>query len=608
MLDSHRLQLTQPRFLPMTRAELEALGWEELDVLLISGDAYVDHPSFGIVLLGRLLIAHGFRTGLICQPDWQDASALLPMGRPRLFAGVGAGCVDSLVAHYTAFRKKRSHDAYTPGGRMGLRPNRATIVYANLVRRAFPRLPLVIGGIEASTRWITHYDFWQNALRKPILFDAKADLLVYGMGEHAIVAIARALAEHQSLVGIPGTAWISRLEDGKPVDIPESFHSQAPLVLPDHATFLADAKALLEATLALERYVHQGVGWAFERVDNRCVVLAKPSPPLTSAEMDALYDLPFTRLAHPSYAEDVPAREMLETSITSHRGCAGGCSFCSLAMHQGRAISSRSEASIVREANALVQMHPKSRRQKGVAISDVGGPTANMWMAGCRKREQNPESSCLRASCCYPSICPHFHSSQKRHVELLRRVANVPGVRKVRVASGVRADLALREPEALDAYIREFTGGQLKLAPEHSEAAVLAAMRKPPLAVFEAFLAHFQGESQRLKREQYIVPYLMSAFPGCTDAQMLQLSQWLAKRHWSPQQTQCFLPTPGTLATAMFYAGVNEKGEKIFVARSDSERLRQHALLLPHSQEDRAKKPKPPKRKRTNGPWKSKNV
>ncbi|MCR5812994.1 MAG: YgiQ family radical SAM protein [Desulfovibrio sp.] len=564
----------------MSRAELDALGWEELDVLLISGDAYVDHPAFGIVLLARLLIAHGFRTGLICQPRWQNPEDLLVMGRPRLFAGVGAGCVDSLVAHYTAFRKKRSHDAYTPGGRMGARPNRATIVYSNLVRRAFPHLPLVIGGIEASTRWITHYDFWQDSLRRPILFDAKADLLVFGMGERATLAIAQALLRGESLNGIAGTAWISRLEGERPIEIPESYQHLEPLVLPSHADFLKNCKVLLEATLALERHVHQGQSWAYEPVDSRCVVLGLPAAPLKTEEMDALYALPFTRLAHPVYQEDVPAREMLETSITSHRGCAGGCSFCSLAMHQGRSISSRSEASILREIVSLVRTHPKSRRQKGVAISDVGGPTANMWMAKCLKREKHPKALCLRTSCCYPTICPFFQSPQKEHVELLRNIARLPGVRKVRVASGVRADLALREPSALDAYIREFTGGQLKLAPEHSEASVLAAMRKPELAVFEEFLAHFQELSRRLRREQYIVPYLMSAFPGCRDIDMKRLSQWLVQRHWSPQQTQCFLPTPGTCATAMYYAGLNEKGEEIYVARSDAQRLRQHAILM----------------------------
>ncbi|MBO4334710.1 MAG: YgiQ family radical SAM protein [Desulfovibrio sp.] len=585
----------------MSQAELDALGWEELDVLLISGDAYVDHPSFGIVLLARLLIAHGFRTGLVCQPRWQHTDDLLVMGRPRLFAGVGAGCVDSLVAHYTAFRKKRSHDAYTPGGRMGARPNRATIVYANLVRQAFPHLPLVIGGIEASTRWITHYDFWQDALRRPILFDAKADLLVYGMGERATIAIARALALHETLLGIPGTAWISRLEGERPKEIPESFRSLKPLVLPAHADFLSQRRLLLEATLALERHVHQGQSWAYEPCDTRCVVLAPPSAPLTTAEMDMLYDLPFTRRAHPAYQEDVPAREMLATSITSHRGCAGGCSFCSLAMHQGRSISSRSEASILREAQRLVSMHPRSRRQKGLAISDVGGPTANMWMAKCLKREREPKSICLRSSCCYPTICPFFQSSQQGHVELLRSVARLPGVSTVRVASGVRADLALREPEALDAYIREFTGGQLKLAPEHSEASVLAAMRKPPLAVFEAFLAHFQALSAKLKRQQFIVPYLMSAFPGCRDSDMHRLAQWLGLRHWSPQQTQCFLPTPGTCATAMYYAGVNEKGEEIRVARSDSERMRQHAILMqPEHAKTRSGRQTPCKSKRAN--------
>ncbi|MBQ7618481.1 MAG: radical SAM protein, partial [Desulfovibrio sp.] len=292
---------------------------------------------------------------------------------------------------------------------------------------------------------------------------------------------------------------------------------------------------------------------------------------------DALYALPFTRKAHPCYQKPIPAALMLKTSLTSHRGCGGGCSFCSLALHQGRTISSRSAKSLLAEAKDLVKLYPRSRRQEGLAISDVGGPTANMWMGKCTAR---PEHNCQRVSCCYPKPCPFFHTPQAEHISLLRQIKKVQGVRSVRVASGIRPDLALKDQESLLTYIREFTGGQLKLAPEHSEARVLKLMRKPPLEVFERFLAIFQEESHKLGRKQYIVPYLMSAFPGCNDEDMKKLVAWLKKRHWSPKQTQCFIPTPGTVATAMFYCGENEEGEKIAVARSDGERLKQHRLLV----------------------------
>ena len=586
---------------------MTALGWDELDVLFVSGDAYVDHASFGCVLLARWLIAHGFRVGLVAQPRWDRPDDVLVMGRPRLFAGISAGAVDSLLAHYTAFRKKRRDDAYTPGGKAGARPNRACLVYANLVRRAFPGLPLVLGGIEASLRRVSHYDFWSDSLRRPILMDAKADLLVWGMGEHAVLECARRLAagaERTALAGIPGTAWLDRLDaNGEPANLPKNLRNQPGVRLPSHQEILAEPFSLLHLTRQLEEQVHQGVDWAFQPVEGRALVLAPPAPPLTSAEMDALYSLPFTREAHPSYRKPGPAAEMLRTSITSHRGCGGGCSFCSLALHQGRAISSRSQDSIVAEAAALPRLLGRGRRSKeGIAISDVGGPTANMWQGSCALRNKQDKHGredaescagsgtrhgCTRASCCYPDVCKAFLTPQQEHVALLRCVAGLPGIKQVRVASGIRADLARREPHALAAYTGEFTGGQLKLAPEHCAPTVLDLMRKPSLEVFEEFLASFTRQSRQMGREQFVVPYLMSAFPGCTDDDMRALARWLRQRHWQPRQTQCFIPTPGTIATAMFYCGKNEAGEQIYVARSDAERLRQHRILMP--QEDRSR-------------------
>ena len=577
----------QPRFLPMSRAEMQALGWKELDVLLVNGDAYVDHPAFGPVLLGRWLVAHGFRVGIVAQPRWQSPDDLLVMGRPRLFVGVSAGALDSMLAHYTAFRKKRHDDAYTPGGKAGARPNRACLVYANLARQAFPGLPVILGGIEASLRRTTHYDFWTDSLRRSILLDAKADLLIYGMGELAMLECARRLAEGKSLHGIDGTAWLAKVDENNvPVDLPEEWLDLPRMQLPSHEAVQAEATELLRLTQMLEQQVHRQNAWAQQMVGDRALVLAPPARPLTTEEMDKIYALPYARAAHPRYREPIPADEMLRTSITSHRGCGGGCSFCSLALHQGRRISSRSQESILAEARKLVA---QSRRGQ-VAISDVGGPTANMWQAHCAlddatsaKAEPGarPSSRCRRSSCCYPTVCKSFITPQMQHVGLLREVAALPGVRQVRVASGVRADLALNDPEALAAYTGEFTGGQLKVAPEHCAARVLDLMRKPGMEVFEAFLQSFVEQSRLAGREQYVVPYMMSAFPGCTDEDMHELARWLQERHWSPQQTQCFIPTPGSIATAMYYCGRNEDGEEIYVARSDADRLRQHRILMP---------------------------
>lgn len=550
--------LPQPQFLPMTRPELDRLGWEQLDVLLISGDAYVDHPSFAMAMLGRMLVAHGFRTGVITQPDWTSPDSLTAMGRPRLFAGVSAGAIDSMLAHYTAFRKKRSEDAYTPGGRAGARPNRAAIVYANLLRRAFPGLPIVLGGIEASLRRVSHYDFWTNALRKPIVLDAKADLVVYGMGERAVIDIACRLDQGADLHGIPGTVAVG--------------DKDADITLPSHEEILAAPRELMRATLMLEAQVHHGRDWARQTAGTRTILIAPPATALSTEEMDAVYALPYTRRSHPSYTLPIPAEAMIRDSVTSHRGCGGGCSFCTLALHQGRRIASRSSKSILAEVAAMAA----DRDFKG-QISDVGGPSANMWGAVCRKTE----TDCKRSSCMTPTICPHFDMDQQKHLDLLRRVRRHPGIRGVRVASGMRFDLALRDMAALTGYLREFVGGQLKIAPEHTNDRVLALMRKPGNRIFEDFLTVFERESQRADKEQYVVPYLMSAFPGTTDDDMRQLAAWLAVRGWKPRQVQCFIPIPGAVATAMFHAGITPGGKPIYVARTDEERLRQHRILIP---------------------------
>lgn len=379
----------QPDFLPMTKQEMDRLGWDRPDILLISGDSYIDHPSFGIPLLGRVLTAHGFKVALCCQPDWTDSKALEEMGRPRLYAGVSAGALDSMVAHYTSFRKKRSDDAYTPGGKAGARPNRACIIYTNLIKKAFKGLPVIIGGIEASLRRISHYDFWTDKVRNPILMDSKADLLIYGMGERAMLEAAQRLSHEEKpspehLHGIRGTVFM-----GSPEEIPLDAEV---IELPAHEQITADPQQLMKATLALEEQVHHGSSWAIQKVGNRHVLINPPSEYLSTAELDWLYTLPFARLPHPSYREKgrIPAADMIEFSVTSHRGCGGGCSFCSIAMHQGRHIRSRSKKSILGELEGM-KKHPDFRG----SVSDIGGPSANMWNADCALERENANAKAV---------------------------------------------------------------------------------------------------------------------------------------------------------------------------------------------------------------------
>ncbi|WP_034628412.1 YgiQ family radical SAM protein [Desulfocurvibacter africanus] len=569
--------LRQPEFLPMTRPELNALGWNEIDVLLVTGDAYVDHPSFGMALLGRWLVAHGFRVGIVAQPRWEDEADLLRLGRPRLFAGVTAGALDSMLAHYTAFRKKRSDDAYTPGGQAGNRPNRACIVYANLVRRAFPGLPVALGGIEASLRRATHYDFWTDGLRRSILLDAKAELLCYGMAERQVLEIARRLHANdpRGLAGIPGTVRAGRRDElPQDADIIE---------LPAHEAIQADPRKLMEATLAMERQVHGTSAWAVQETGGRAVIMAPPAALLDSAELDTLYALPFARRAHPAYSEPIPAEEMIRDSVTTHRGCGGGCSFCSLALHQGRRIASRSRESVLSEVRAIAV----KAGFRG-SISDLGGPSANMWGARCTLAE----GECRRSSCLTPKVCTQLRMDHRKWLALLREAKDTRGVKHVRVASGVRYDLAMQEPEALADFVAEFVGGQLKIAPEHVSQEVLALMRKPGVDVFERLLELFERASRQAGKEQYVVPYLMSAFPGCEDRHMDELKAWLAKRGWKPRQVQCFIPLPGTVAAAMYFAGIDPKGQPIPVARTDAERLRQHGRLV-GPREERGARPDP---------------
>lgn len=553
-----RIRTDSVNWLPTTRAEMAARGWDELDVLLVTGDAYVDHPSFGVPLLGRVLGARGYRVGIVAQPRWDSPADFTCMGRPRLFCGVSAGCLDSMLAHYTAFRKKRRDDAYTPGGKDGARPNRACIVYTNLVRQAFPGLPVVLGGIEASLRRAAHYDFWADSLRRSLLFDAKADLLLYGMGERSIVEVAERLREGRDLVGLRGSAWIAS---------PDTVGER----LPSYEEILAEPRQLLTATLALEQQVQRADGVLLQAHGNRLLAIAPPAEPLSTEELDAVYELPFTRLPHPGYAQPIPAFDMVRWSITAVRGCGGGCSFCSLALHQGRRLRSRSADSILREVRSLQDCPGWSG-----SISDVGGPTANLWGAHCAA----DPARCRRTSCLSPRLCPQLKTAQKEYLALLRRLAREAGVKHVRVASGIRFDVALEEPEFVAGLTRDFVGGQLKLAPEHSVPRVLELMRKTGFDQFERFLELFQQTNRASGREQYVIPYVMSAFPGCTMADMQSLRDWFRQRGWNPQQVQCFIPTPGTVATAMYHAGCDPAGRPIPVARTDREREDQHAALV----------------------------
>lgn len=633
-----RPRLKQPDFLPMSPQELQRLGWSSLDVLLISGDAYVDHPSFGIALLGRVLVEHGYTVAVVAQPPWQGVDAanfLRAFPRPRLFAGVSAGAVDSMLAHYTAFRKKRFDDAYTPGGKAGRRPNRACTVYTGLVRQAFPGLPVILGGIEASLRRVTHYDFWADDLRRSVLLDSKADLILCGMAEDALRQAADAadlltsqcpLSEAEpnakknkdayrkafsaACRAIPNAVTVMSRSDfesspyaaalrvaafktpGTSTPADAAINPLRPaILLPSHEDIVRDPAELLRATVQLERICHQATHTAVQHCGDRTIILSPPPPPAISQALDSIYDLPFARLPHPSYKAPIPAWEMIRTSITTHRGCAGGCSFCSLALHQGRLIASRSKRSILQEAMHIAAGPRLNYNEKPAtakapkwasSISDVGGPSANMWLARCTL----DSSRCKRASCLFPGICPGFQAPQREDVKLLRDVANLPGVRHVRVASGVRYDMALQDMEVLKAYSMEFTGGQLKIAPEHICDDVLRLMRKPSQVDFEKFINDFALFSRQAGKEQYVIPYLISAFPGCTDEHMRTLKRWLEKRGWSPKQVQCFIPTPCTVATAMFYCGRDTDGHAIPVARTDKDRMRQHYILLGETQDE----------------------
>ena len=586
-------------FLPMSRAEMDALGWDSCDIVLVTGDAYVDHPSFGMAIVGRLLEAQGFRVGIIAQPDWQSAAPFAELGRPNLFFGVTAGNMDSMVNRYTSDRRIRSDDAYTPAGEGGRRPDRAVIVYSQRAREAFSDAPIVIGGIEASLRRIAHFDYWSEKVRRSVLLDAKADLLVYGNAERQIVEIAHRLAAGESIAQITdlrGTAFIRRSPAADYVEI-DSTHldTPGPLNPPIDPYAMEDNGGTRAAESSPEkvvrftrrvRNVDRGRSVirlpAFEQVVNDPVLYAhasrilhlesnpgnaralvqrhghadvwlNPPPiPLTTKEMDQVYELPYQRRPHPAYGDaEIPAYKMIRFSIAIQRGCFGGCTFCSITEHEGRIIQSRSQESVLREIETVRDTVPGFT---GV-ISDLGGPTANMYRLACKSREI--EQACRRPSCVYPGICPNLNTDHTPLIELYRKARALPGIKKVLIASGVRYDLAIESPEYVKELAQHHVGGYLKIAPEAISEGPLSKMMKPGIGTYDRFKELFDRYSREAGKQQYLIPYFIAAHPGTTDEDMLELALWLKKNGFRADQVQAFLPSPMATATAMYHSGKN---------------------------------------------------
>jgi uncharacterized radical SAM protein YgiQ len=547
---------------------MTARGWDELDILFISGDAYVDHPAFGVPLLARLLESAGYRVGIIAQPDWRDPEAFTGMGRPRLFAAVSAGAMDSMVNHYTAAKKRRNDDAYTPGNRAGARPNRAVIAYVAAIKGAFRGLPVLIGGIEASLRRLAHYDYWDDAVRRSILLDSKADLLLYGMAEFALLEVARRVAAGElpaQIHGLRGTAYLSSHPPDNAIHLP-AFEQVS---LDKNAFGTAFRLAEAEQNPESGRTLTQPHG-------SRWVVVNPPALPLSPAELDRLYALPFLRRPHPSYREKIPAYEQIRFSITTHRGCFGGCAFCAIGMHQGKTIQSRSQSSILAEVDTLA-VAPEFRG----TISDLGGPSANMYGLSCG--DAGAQRQCRRPSCLWPQRCPRLNCSDQAATKLLAQAQQRPRVKHLFVASGVRFDLLPQQPAYFQRIINHHVSGLLKVAPESFAPATLQAMRKAQPDLFSWFLKEFQQLNQGCCKKQSIVPYLMAAHPGTTLSQMIDVALFLVRNKLKVEQVQEFTPTPGTLSTCLYHTGRDPyTGQEVYVPRRREERQMQKALLLWH--------------------------
>ncbi len=548
-------------------------GWDELDFVYVSGDAYVDHPSFGMAIITRLLEAHGYRVGVIAQPDWRDPASVTTLGEPRLGFLVSAGNMDSMVNHFTVAKKRRRSDAYSPGGKAGLRPDHACVVYGNLIRRTYKKTPVILGGIEASLRRLAHYDYWSDSLKRSILLDSGADLISYGMGERSIIEIADALASGLSvhdLSFIDGTVYKARSLDHLPDDA---------VILPSFEAMQSDSRKYatgfaiqhenldpFSAHILVEEYPHDVF-----------VVQNPPSKPLSMSEMDAVYALPFARNAHPSYAQagGVPALSEVRFSLTSNRGCMGDCSFCALNFHQGRIIQARSHESLLAEAKLMTE----DPAFKGY-IHDVGGPTANFRVPACAK--QLKHGACVDRRCLSPTPCPNLRVTHDDYLALLRKLRALPGVKKVFIRSGLRFDYMLLDddPSFMRELVKHHVSGQLRVAPEHASDAVLDVMGKPPIGVFKRFDAEFKRLNKKYGLKQYLVAYLMSSHPGATLADAVELAEFVRDMGYNPEQVQDFYPTPSTISTCMYYTGLDPRTmQPVYVAKSPHDKAMQRALI-----------------------------
>ena len=558
----------QAKPLPISRDEMLDRGWDSVDVVFVTGDAYVDHPSFAAAILSRVLEAAGFRVGILPQPDWRSCDPWKTFGRPRLFFAVSAGNMDSMINHYTANRKVRNDDAYSPGGRIGMRPDRATLAYCQRAREAFKGVPVVAGGVEASLRRLAHYDYWSDKVRRSILLDCKADLLAFGMGEELILEIARRLDAGEGvrdLRDMRGVAYAMGASETPPTDA---------LTLPSYEEVVRDKRCFAQATKMIHNETNPyNARRLIQWHDRQAVVTNAPMLPISEGSMDTVYELPYTRKPHPSYTESIPAFEMIKDSVTIMRGCFGGCTFCSITTHQGRIIQSRSRDSVKREVREMAD----DKDFKGV-VSDIGGPTANMYQMRCLKPEV--EAVCRRQSCVHPTICKLLGTDHGPLVQLMKDVRETPGIKKALVASGIRMDLARRSPEYMRDLTKHHVGGHLKVAPEHTDPDVLDKMRKPSGDDFEAFAEIFNQESKRAKKKQYLIPYYIASHPGSDLDAMIDLALYLKRTGYRPDQVQDFIPAPFDVATAMYYTGIDPfSGKEVHIARHLRDRKLQRALM-----------------------------
>lgn len=591
--------------LPMSGQEMDDLGWDSCDIIIVTGDAYVDHPSFGMALIGRLLEAQGFRVGIIAQPDWKSAEPFRVLGKPNLFFGITAGNMDSMVNRYTSDRRIRSNDAYTPGGEGGRRPDRSVVVYAQRAREAFKGVPIIVGGIEASLRRIAHYDYWSDKVRRSILPDSKADMLLYGNAERAIVEVAHRLAaggKVSDIRDVRGTGFMctdlpdglleidaSSLDEQGVQHSPQGIDRSSCVVrLPSYDQVVDDEELYAHASRAFHLETNPGNARPLvQRHGKRDVWLNPPPIPLDTKELDRIYELPYTRQPHPSYGDAKnPAWEMIRFSVNIMRGCFGGCTFCSITEHEGRIVQNRSEESVIREVETIRDAVPGFTG----SISDLGGPTANMYNLRCR--DSKIESSCRRLSCIYPDICKHMGTDHKPLTRLYRRARNLPGIKRILIASGLRYDLALRDQEYIRELVSNHVGGYLKIAPEHTESGPLDMMMKPGIGSYDKFKKLFEKFSKEVGKEQYLIPYFIAAHPGTSDEDMLNLALWLKQHDFRPDQVQAFLPTPLALASAMYHTGRNplkkiRRGSAtITVVRGIRQRRLHKAFLRYHDPEN----------------------